>query len=169
MKRRFSRDFVLKKRISATVVVGAVVVAAGMFILLIAAIWLFLPSHPTIVAPTPVMAVIPAPTQTPTLSPEALANLTATAQPPSTVGGITVRDFVQVFNTGGGGLNFHSTPSLQSQILFLAKEAEVFEVKDGPKQADDHTWWFLVSSIDHSRGGWAVADYLTLVATPMPH
>jgi hypothetical protein len=168
MQRHTNRDLLLKKRFSATVVVGAVVVAAGMFVLLIVAVWLFLPQHPTIVEPTPIMAIIPAPTQTPTLSLTEIANLTVTAQTSTTVGGITVGDFVQVFNTGGGGLNFHSTPSLEGKILFLAKEAEVFEVKDGPKQADDHTWWFLVSSIDHSRGGWAVTDFLTVVATPVP-
>jgi len=168
MRRRISRDFIRKQRVSATVVVGAVVVAAGMFILLIAAIWLFLPSHPTITAPTPVMAIVPAPSQTPTLSLTAIANLTPTGQTPATVGGIAVGYFVQVFNTGGGGLNFRSTPNLQGQILFLAKEAEVFVVEDGPKQADNHTWWYLVSNIDHSRAGWAVADYLSLVATPVP-
>jgi len=168
MKRRSSRDLILKKRVSATIVAGAIAVAAGMFILLIAAIWLFLPSHPAIIAPTPIMAIIPAPTQTPTLSLTAIADLTPAAQTPATVGGITVGDFVQVFNTGGSGLRVRSTPSTQSDTLFIAKEAEVFEVQGGPKQSDNYTWWYLESSIDHSRAGWAVADFLTVVATPMP-
>jgi hypothetical protein len=168
MQRRTNRDLLLKKRFSATVVVGAVVVAAGMFVLLIVAVWLFLPQHPIIVEPTPIMAVIPAPTQTPTLSLTEIANLTVTAQAPVKVGGIAVGYFVQVSNTKGSGLYFHSTPSIQGQILFLAQDAEVFEVKDGPKQADNHTWWYLVSSIDHSRAGWAASDYLTVVATPVP-
>jgi len=42
-------------------------------------------------------------------------------------------------------------------------DAEVFEVKDGPKMADNFTWWFLEAPYDPGRSGWAAANYLKVV------
>jgi hypothetical protein len=45
-------------------------------------------------------------------------------------------------------------------------EAEVFLVKDGPKQSDGFTWWFLEAPYDPDRSGWAASSYLVMVRNP---
>jgi hypothetical protein len=45
-------------------------------------------------------------------------------------------------------------------------EAEVFQVKDGPKEADGYTWWFLVALYDETLNGWAVGDFLQVIQNP---
>jgi hypothetical protein len=42
-------------------------------------------------------------------------------------------------------------------------DAEVFEVKEGPKEADGFTWWYLVAPYDTNRSGWAASKFLTVV------
>ena len=87
--------------------------------------------------------------------------------PPSPqAGAIVVDSHVQVTGTGGDGLRLRIEPSLDSQILMLGSEAEVFRVHDGPIEADGYTWWYLVGPFDSSRYGWAVANFLVVVQGP---
>jgi len=74
--------------------------------------------------------------------------------------------FVQIMGTEGVGLNIRSAPGLNSEVQFLGYDAEVFEVRDGPVEADGLTWWYLVTPVDASRAGWAAASYLSVVANP---
>jgi hypothetical protein len=55
---------------------------------------------------------------------------------------------------------------LQSETLFIALEAEVFQIEDGPSQADGYTWWYLVAPFDASHHGWAVSNYMNVVQKP---
>jgi hypothetical protein len=48
----------------------------------------------------------------------------------------------------------------------LGVEAEVFQVRDGPRDVDGYVWWFLVAPTDETRGGWAVSNYLAVVQNP---
>jgi hypothetical protein len=55
---------------------------------------------------------------------------------------------------------------LQSDVLVLGADSEVFRVNDGPRQADGLTWWYLVGLYDASRHGWAVSNFLAVVKNP---
>lgn len=92
----------------------------------------------------------PVPSQTPTLDPVKYA-------------GIGVEKFVQITGTGGDGLRLRSGPGTENPPLFLGLDAEVFQVKDGPRESDGIVWWFLVSPTDENRKGWASANYLVIV------
>lgn len=81
-------------------------------------------------------------------------------------GEMGIGSFVQITGTGGVGLNIRSGPGLSNDVQFLGYDAEVFEVRDGPVEADGLTWWYLVTPVDESRAGWAAADYLSVVANP---
>jgi hypothetical protein len=108
---------------------------------------------------------IPGPSNTPAPSATLVPTSTATAAfvpPPS--GEIGVGSYVQIVGTEGTGLNIRSAPGLSSDIQFLAYDAEVFEVREGPQDADGITWWYLVTPVDENRAGWASADYLEVVA-----
>jgi hypothetical protein len=64
------------------------------------------------------------------------------------------------------GLRLRSGPGISSQPRFLGKEDEVFQVRDGPRFADEFTWWYLVAPYDEHRSGWAASKYLVLIETP---
>jgi hypothetical protein len=73
---------------------------------------------------------------------------------------------VQIVGTQGDGLNIRAEAGLSSTVFFLAYDAEVFEVRDGPVEVDGITWWFLVTPVDKARSGWAAAEYLALITNP---
>jgi hypothetical protein len=79
---------------------------------------------------------------------------------------IGVGSYVQITGTSGTGLNIRENPSLSADVRFLGYDAEAFEVRDGPYQADGFIWWYLVTPVDETRSGWAVDDYLSLVYNP---
>lgn len=51
-------------------------------------------------------------------------------------------------------------PSLQATIRFVALESEVFEMMEGPVQADGYNWWRLSNPYDPDKQGWAVGIFL---------
>jgi len=73
-------------------------------------------------------------------------------------------DYVQISGTGGDGLRVRSGPGTQNPPLFLGMEAEVFQVIDGPKEADGFLWWNLAAPYDENRKGWAASNYLSVIA-----
>ncbi len=141
---------------------------------IVGAVWgaLALTPPPATPAQAAWLTVIPAPTATPTpratpTSPAATA--TPVAPPPPPAGVVAVGAYVQIRGTGGDGLRLRTEPSLQAAILALAKEEEVFQVVEGPHIADGYTWWRLQAPYDAQRGGWAVANYLSVLpVTPAP-
>lgn len=112
------------------------------------------------------LVIIPAPTSTPKIAPTATLEPTATASPVVVNGGgeIAIGAYVQITGTGGDGLRIRSGAGLTYQPHFLGYESEVFQVRDGPKDADGYTWWYVVASYDNNRSGWAVQNYLSVVA-----
>ena len=73
---------------------------------------------------------------------------------------------MQISGTGGDGLRLRTEPGLESEVRMLGLEAEVFQVKDGPREVDGYNWWYLVAPVDTTRRGWAVANYLAVVQNP---
>jgi len=151
------------------------VIGGGMLIaiLLLAIFWgglIFLRGSPASGAvPTAALTVIAAPTQTqvvvvPTLAPSPTATFGAPLPPAN--GEITVGIYVQISGTGGDGLRLRSDPGTQSSPRFLGGESEVFQVKDGPREADGITWWFLAAPYDENRSGWAASNYLSVIQSP---
>ena len=113
----------------------------------------FVPADLTIIAPaTPTASPAPTPTPAGTASPAA--------------GEVGIGGYVQITGTEGAGLRIRSAPGLNSDTVFRGEEAETFKVKDGPKQADGHTWWYVVAPYDETRAGWAAADFLAVVPAP---
>ncbi len=104
------------------------------------------PTSTLFLQPTPTMTVVSAETTIPSL--------------------IWIGSYVQINGTGGVGLRLRAQPGLKGELLFLGEEAEVFQVRDGPRQADGYIWWYLVAPYDKTRAGWAAADYLIAIPTP---
>lgn len=113
----------------------------------------FVPADLTQIAP-PTETTIPPLTPTPS----------GTITPPP--GQIAIGAYVQISGTGGDGLRIRSAPGLNSDTVFSGEEAETFQVKDGPKQADGYNWWYIVAPYDNTRAGWAAADFLAVVPPP---
>lgn len=117
---------------------------------------------------TPPLGFVPAdltiiPPSTATPEPTLVATPAGTGTP---VGQIGIGTFVQIKGTEGAGLRIRREASQAGDTVFLGEEAETFQVKDGPRQADGYTWWYLVAPYDENRAGWAAADYLAAVAAP---
>lgn len=115
------------------------------------------------------MTVIAASTSTPG---SGLASISTSTPPPPTVtptlspGAIGIGAFVQISGTEGQGLRLRGAPGLGNDQLFLGYDSEVYQVVDGPVDADGHTWWKLTAPYDATRTGWAVQAYLTVIQSP---
>jgi hypothetical protein len=107
------------------------------------------------------LTVIPPSTSTP--SPTVVPTPAVTSTP---IGQIGIGAYVQINGTQGAGLRIRKDPGQNGETVFLGEEEETFVVKDGPKQADGYTWWYLVAPYDETRAGWAAADYLAAVPPP---
>lgn len=66
---------------------------------------------------------------------------------------IAIGGSINVTGTGDC-LRIHAAPSLASASVNCLADGTSAVVRDGPVQADGHTWWLL------DAGGWAVSDYL---------
>jgi len=70
---------------------------------------------------------------------------------------------VRITGTGGDGLRLRDNPGLSGKVLILGKENEIFQVLDGPADADGYIWWLLVNFEDNTQKGWGVSDFLQVV------
>lgn len=117
--------------------------------------------------PAAALTWIPGPSNTPaptaTIFPTSTPTMEVAVLQPGEVG---IGSFVQIVGTEGAGLNIRSAPGLSSEVQFLGYDAEVFEIRDGPIEADGLVWWYLVTPVDENRAGWAAATYLEVVANP---
>jgi hypothetical protein len=117
---------------------------------------------------TPPQGFVPAdltiiPPSTSTLSPTVVPTVVLTSTPQGQIG---IGAYVQITGTQGAGLRIRKDPGQNGDTVFVGEEEETFEVKDGPKQADGYTWWYLVAPYDSTRAGWAAADFLAGVPAP---
>jgi len=157
----------LRKYFNLKILVSALLLALlafGAFMLIL------LGSKPDKRSPESVTAIvnlIPAATWTEALVvPTQAQVVTDTPSRPTSSADIQIGSYVQVSGTGGSGLRLRVDASLDAEVRLLGDESEVFEVKDGPRQAGGYTWWFLVGPYDESRRGWAVEDFLVVVQNP---
>jgi hypothetical protein len=109
------------------------------------------------------LTVIPAPTGTSGAPPTPTIDPFAT---PTSPGGVALGNYVQITGTEGQGLRIRAEPGLDGEFQFLAYDAEVFVIQDGPREVDGYTWWYLVAPYDETRVGWAAADFLTYIPAP---
>ena len=161
-----------RPRFSLVTCLGALFILGILTFILIAAMQFAFPQAQTPAEPTQAFTVIPAPSLTPNLPPGAGGNPSETATPTSVPPGeLGIGAYVQIFGTGGEGLRLRAGPGTDNEALFLGLEAEVFKVKDGPKDSGGFTWWYLVAPYDDNRKGWAVQNYLSVITdvpTPTP-
>jgi hypothetical protein len=151
------------------VIIGAILFGLALFGLTIGVFWFFRPEPVPVAASTAVLDVIRAPTATippPTPAPTLTATPTSPVPPSPPEGSLGVGAFVQISGTGGDGLRIRSEAGLQGTIQGLGMEAEVFEITDGPREADGYTWWYLTAPYEEARTGWAVANYLQPIQNP---
>ena len=155
--------------INPWVIGGAVAFAVLLSCVTFSLLWFTRPAAPVLAPATAVLNVIPYPSSTPTslIPTPTLAPQPSGEVPPAPGPGLIITgDFVQISGTGGDGLRLRSEPGLNAAVNFLAYEGEIFQVSDGPKEADGYTWWYLVAPYDKSVQGWAVANYLLIAQNP---
>jgi hypothetical protein len=148
---------------SPFVLLGSFIFGLLLFGSFLASVWLLKPSPQPPPPGTALIYVIPASTATPVTS---LALPTATPTPtrvPVSGPPISLGAYVQISGTGLDGLRIRSEPGLQAQIRFVAIEAEVFHVIDGPRELDGYSWWLLQAPYDTNVQGWAVSEYLSVI------
>jgi hypothetical protein len=148
------------------VLVGAVLVAC----LAVSVVFLIFSAGLSAQAPpvvnTAIVNLIPAPTLTlPVPTPQPTPTTAPMPTVPS-IGPLTLGALVQITGTGVDGLRLRQSPGLDGQILFVALEAEVYRVSEGPKDADGYTWWYLVNPYQESVQGWGVGNYLAVIQNP---
>lgn len=136
-------------------------------ILLIFAFVILLPKDQTSQPQNAEITIIAASTSTPMMS--------LTIIPTPTIGStdipvgyfkFQIGDYAQITGTSGDGLRLRSGPSRADSVNFIGLDSEVFEVVDGPVEADGFIWWYLEAPYDKTRNGWSVDEYLQLVNVP---
>ena len=151
----------VRQFINKWVILGALVVAGLLILITAAAIGLTSSSQTSGVGFVPAdLTVIPAPTGTSSAPPTPTTDPFASPTPPA---GIAIGNYVQITGTEGQGLRIRAEPGLDGAFQFLAFDAEVFLIQDGPREVDGYTWWYLVAPYDQTRVGWAAADFLTYI------
>ncbi len=155
-----------KYQLSLWIIPGALIFMGILFGLCGLGFWLLSPTSSGIAQQVSAITSIPASTSTPIPMGESGETTPTGENGEIDTSGIALELYVQISNTGGDGLKLRSGPGTSSPARFLGKEAEVFQVKDGPRKADGFTWWFLVTPYDEHRSGWAASDYLTVIDTP---
>ena len=112
------------------------------------------------------LTVIPASTSTPAAAPTPTIDPVLAGTPTPEPGKIAVGVYVQISGTEGEGLRLRAAPGLNAEPLFMGYDAEAFQVREGPQEADGYVWWYLIAPYDETRAGWAAANYLTVIPSP---
>jgi len=152
-------------KLNIFVLAGAVIITIGLFLM-----WSLISRSAGAgdnggVQPTAILAIIKAPTITPSLAPSLTPDVAATQQALKEAGQIYIGGYVEISGTEGAGLRLRADPGLDKSLLSLGYDSEVYKVEDGPKEADGITWWYLVAPYDNSRCGWAASNFLAVVTS----
>jgi len=146
-------------------IIGFIITILALFAVFVFLI--FLPNKQTSDEKTALITVIPASTSTPvvglTIVPTPTLEITETIENNFK---FKLGDFIQITGTSGEGLRLRSEPGRSYSVKFIGMDAEVFEVIDGPVEADGFIWWYLEAPYDKTRNGWSVDEYLQLVTVP---
>jgi hypothetical protein len=153
--------------VNIRVVLGALGLAGLLIVITLIAIGLTKPDSVRELGFAPAdLTVIPAPTATPNVTPSLTPDPLLVGTPTLAPDVIGVGGYVQIAGTDGEGLRLRADPGLNGASIFLGYDEEVFEVRDGPQEADGYVWWYLVAPYDESRAGWAAADFLEAIPSP---
>jgi hypothetical protein len=163
----------MKKPVTGKMLIGTLATASVLMCVTLGFIYFQQPASSQDLAPAgfgqAAMTIIAASTSTPGAGTDFIPS---SIPPPPTVtptllpGAIGVGAFVQISGTEGQGLRLRGAPGLGNDQLFLGYDSEVYQVVDGPVEADGHTWWKLTAPYDATRTGWAVQDYLAFIQSP---
>jgi hypothetical protein len=150
------------------VIFGAIVVAALLTILTIGILTAAGKPVASPDAPTAVIVLIPAPTFTaiPVTAPPVTPAPTLEIPPSPLPGTLTIGAIVQITGTDGEGLNLRESAGLGGLVQYLGLEAEVFTITEGPVEADNLVWWYIVGFYDAGRAGWAASNFLAVIQEP---
>lgn len=159
-------NFFRRNHLSIWIIPGALIFMGILFGLCGISLWFFSSPSNQEINQVAVLTVIPASTSTPSESGNNNFQTPTNNEGEIPTDGISLENYVQISNTEGDGLKLRSGPGINSPARFLGKEAEVFQVKDGPRISDGFTWWFLVTPYDEHRSGWAASTYLSVIASP---
>ena len=154
----------LRSIFTSRVLISGLLIGIFLFAGVLLLLWFTRPETQATPPAAVVLNVTSAPTAIP-VSPTPSAAPASTVAPAS-AGGISVGLFAQISGTGGDGLRLRATPGLSGEILTLGSEGEIYQIQDGPREADGYTWWFLIDPDDETRLGWAVADFLQPSQSP---
>lgn len=160
---------ILRNLLNIKVILGAIIFGAGVFAVLVGILWSAKAKSISQVPATAILNIIEAPIEPPLepiTTPIPTPSPTTSQQVPPPSGDIAVGNYVQVSGTGGDGLRLHNTAGVSSKVNYIAIEAEVLLVKDGPIDADGYVWWELQDPYTENAVGWGVANYLKVVQNP---
>ena len=155
--------------INPGVTLGAILFGLALFGLAVGILWVFRPEPVPVAASTAILNIISAPTATsvpPTATPTSIPTPTSDIPPSPGEGILSVGAYVEISGTGGDGLRIRSDASLEGAVQALGIESEVFQITDGPREADGYTWWYLTAPYEDGPRGWAVANYLQVIQNP---
>ena len=152
------------------VLVGAALFALILFGALLAILWSAKPDTYSQTPATAILSIIQAPTETsvPTITSTPTSSPSSSQAAPQPGGPIKIGDFVQVSETEGEGLRLHASAGVSSEVRYVAIEAEVFLVQEGPVDADGYSWWLLKDPYNEVVAGWGASNYLRVVQNPNP-
>jgi hypothetical protein len=160
---------ILRNMLNIKIIIMAIVFAIGVFMVLVTVLWSAKAKSITQLPATAIFHSIEAPTETPLApitTPTPVPTPTSSQQVPPPSSNIAIGDYVQVIGTGGDGLRLHKEAGVSSVVRYIAIEAEVFMVKDGPIDTDGYIWWLLQDPYTENAGGWGVGNYLVIVPNP---
>lgn len=154
------------RRIPFVEILGSILVGLGLFLFGMFVLNVLRPTDSPVGVDTVMLEVIYAPTETPNPPTPFPVTPTVTPDVPPPTSGISIDGYVQVSGTGGDGLRVRQGPGLDYEALFVGLESEVFNVINGPHEADGYSWWHLSAPYDETIRGWAVSNYLEVVENP---
>lgn len=154
----------IKSILNIWVLLFAGIIAASLVVLVLFIGWNMPPENegenPTEIDITKISVT----TITPTTTLSETMNATEAAANNNSTREIVVGSVVQIYSTEGAGLRLRSEAGISGTVQFLGEELELFEVRDGPSEADGYIWWYLESPYDETRSGWAASDFLVIIS-----
>lgn len=158
----------IRSWLNIRVILGGILFAVIVFTVLVGILWLFRAEQNNQAPSTAIVRIIEVPTITPTAPTRTTTtpDIVSSQQAPPPAGNISIGDFVQISGTGGDGLRLHESAGVSTKVQYVALEAEVFTIKDGPVDADGYVWWLLEDPYNQNAAGWGVANYLAIVQNP---
>lgn len=125
--------------------------------------------------PTPyIIVVVPSPTlglpsgqTTPTVPvivpTQSETNPTVPVVEPTSPSGtlpIAIGCTVEVFGTEGFGVAVRQGPGRTYSFFYVAQDGQIFQVLEGPQEADGYRWWKVIDPQDSNNEGWVAQDFI---------